>query len=118
MWCTASTTSPRRTVTLIASTEAGAYVARVARGRSLAPPARPASEEGPHREGGAGPHRHAEDVRPAGLRARRGGLQGGRAAGQALPAPDGRRGARDDGAPMSAGRLKYVPPQGKGAKSP
>src|SRR3954449_8725229 len=81
MWCTASTTSPRRTVTLIASTEAGAYVARVARGRSLAPPARPARQEGHDREGRAGPHRHAENVRPAGLRAGRRGLQGRRAAG-------------------------------------
>src|SRR5436309_15239699 len=87
--CTASTTSPRRTVTLIASTEAGAYVARVARGRSVAPPARSACEEGPDRESRPCAHRDAEDVRPTDVGARRRGLQGRGAAREAFPAPDG-----------------------------
>src|SRR3954447_8528252 len=85
---TASTTSPRRTVTLISSTEAGAYVAGVARGRSLAPPARPASEEGLDRKGRAGPQRDAQALPPPRLGARRRGLQGRGAAREAVPAPD------------------------------
>src|SRR5262249_36972494 len=69
--CTASTTCPLRTVTLSASTARGAYVARVARGRGMAPPARPARQEVADREGGPPAHRDAEDDRAAVDRARR-----------------------------------------------
>src|SRR4051812_45634839 len=111
---TASTTSPRRTVTLIASTEAGAYVAGVARGRSLAPPARPTREEGADREGGAGAHRDPEDLRPTHVGARRRGAQRRRAAREALPAADRRRRARRDGAPDERGAAEVRPAERQG----
>src|SRR5581483_4035325 len=98
-WCTASTTSPRSTVTLIASTDAGAYVARTARGRSLAPPARPARQEIADREGRSGAHRDPEDVRPAARRPRRRGLPRRRTAREEVPPADRRRRARPDGSP-------------------
>src|SRR3954452_3561077 len=111
---TASTTSPRRTVTLIASTEAGAYVARVARGRSVAPPARPTRQKGADRESGAGAYRDAEDVRPADLVSRGRRLQGRRAAREAVPPADGRRRACRDGAPDERGTAQVRPAAGQG----
>ena len=67
------------------------------------------------RAGGAGPHRDAEDVRPAGLRRSTGeGLRGveRRAKRFLLPTDDGELVLMVH--LMSAGRLKYVPPGGEG----
>src|SRR6476646_3241014 len=102
----ASTTPPRRTVTLIASTDAGAYVAGTARGRSVAPSARPAREAVADRAGGPRSHRDAEDIRPAAEGARRRGPARSRAAREALPAPDRRQRARLAGAPDERGQAQ------------
>src|SRR5579884_752925 len=73
--------------------------ARAPRGRGVAAPAGPAREAASDREGGAGSRGDAEDDRPAAPHARRRGLRGGGAAGEAIPAPDRRPRARAHGAP-------------------
>ena len=62
----------------------------------------------PDREGGAGAHRDAEDVRPAARRARGTALPRRRAARQAAPLPDRRRRARP-ARPPDDGRAAQVP---------
>ena len=76
--CTASTVVPRRTSTLIGSAMTrGALDARTARDGGLAPPARRPRLGVPDREGRAGAHRDAEDVRPAARDPRRPPARGG-----------------------------------------
>src|SRR5579862_1316483 len=111
--CTASTASPRRTVTLTGSTR-GSVDARTARGRGLAAPARRRRQAVSRRARRPGAHRHAEDVRPAARVARGGELSGRVPAREAASLPDRRRRARADGASDERGPAALPPAGGEG----
>ncbi len=92
---------------------------RVSGGGGGAPGARRAACPLAGRQGRPGPHRHAEDVRPAALaRSKDGAFAGARRRGKHLLFPT------DDGELvlhvhlMSAGRIRFLEPGAKGPKSP
>ena len=93
--------------------------ARAARGRGLAPPARPGRQAVPDRAGRPRAHRDAEDVRPAARRRSRARVSRARAPREAAAA------SRPTTASsslmvhlMSAGRLRTCRPGEKGPKTP
>ena len=93
--CVASTTPPRRTITLMGCGHGRRTLdARATGDGGLAAPARRAGERVPDREGRAGARRDAENVRSAAVGARRPAARGRAAAGEAAAVPDRGRRAR------------------------
>src|SRR5438067_3082054 len=116
--CTASTTSPRRTVTLIASNAGGAYVPELPEVEAWRRQLDPLVKKVPIEKAGPAHIATLKTFDPPVSALDGEGFKGveRRAKRFLLPTDDDELVVMVH--LMSAGRLKYIPPHGKGAKSP